>query len=352
VRVELGVASVLLCRTATGVSAFYNVCPHRGRALVDLRRGRGGTLRCPYHHFTFRPADGRCVAAPDAAQFEADPCEHLSLLPVRCEEFAGMLWVNLAPDAPPLREALGQAWDWLAPYQLESWGVTQHVGVQLAANWKASADVHSEAFHVHSLHSEVLPFVDDVGTRTLVSAPHVRLQVPSMTPSQRLGEAPLDPRLAAMLTGLGVDPAASPQERRQRMVSALRARDEGGVYAGLSDDQLVDNQLVYVFPSAHFNLHRDSALVFLHRPHSTDPARSVFEQISLTRGESGAGDLRFVQQTDAAIGDVTGADLVVAEALQRGYDSGAPGLTPTLHPHEACIAVMHQALSEALGEPG
>lgn len=167
-RVELGAASLLVCRTQSGLAAYFNVCPHRGPSpgrCPTWPRG-GPPLPLPPLHLC-RPADGVCIGAPDAHAFDANPLEELRLHAVRCEEFAGMVWVNPDPEAPPLRTALGRAWEWIAPYELESWGVTQHVAVRLAANWKASADVHSEAFQpFHSLHPEVLPFVDDVGTRT------------------------------------------------------------------------------------------------------------------------------------------------------------------------------------------
>lgn len=344
VRVELGTASVVVWRTASGLAAYFNVCPHRGRALVDAQRGRGASLRCPYHHFTFAGQDGRCIGAPDAHCFAANPVGGMQLFSLRCEEFAGMVWVNPDAEAPPLRAALGRAWEWLEPYGLETWGVNQHVAVQLAANWKASADVHSEALHVHTLHPEVLPFIDDVATTMEQDGFNVRLLVPTGTPSPRMREAPVDPGLAALWASLGVDAQAAPAVRRASMVDALRSRDAGGAYRRLSDDQLVDNQLVYVFPTTHFNLHRDSAMVFLHRAHPTDPARSVFEQISLTRGQSSTVDVRFVSATDPAIGAVTSADLLAAEALQRGYSSGVKTLTPWLHPQEGCIAVMHQGL--------
>ncbi|MBK6576503.1 MAG: hypothetical protein IPG17_09935 [Sandaracinaceae bacterium] len=111
---------------------------YASRALVDAHRGCRAVLRGAHRHFIFRPAHGQCIGAPDAHGFEVKPLEDLHLHAVRCEEFAGMVWVNPDPQAP-LRTALGRACDWLAAYELDSWGVTQHAAVRLPDSWEATA---------------------------------------------------------------------------------------------------------------------------------------------------------------------------------------------------------------------
>lgn len=53
---------IVLFRTASGVAALDDRCPHR---LVELSKGRvvGGSIECPYHGWRFGP-DGTCVAIP------------------------------------------------------------------------------------------------------------------------------------------------------------------------------------------------------------------------------------------------------------------------------------------------
>ena len=51
-RVEVSGESVLIVRGAALVlRAHYNVCRHRGVALVEQERGRVGAFECPYHGF-------------------------------------------------------------------------------------------------------------------------------------------------------------------------------------------------------------------------------------------------------------------------------------------------------------
>ena len=42
---------------------------------------------------------------------EGDPCDNLKLEELRCDTFAGFIWVNMDPDCVSLREYLGPVWD-------------------------------------------------------------------------------------------------------------------------------------------------------------------------------------------------------------------------------------------------
>lgn len=56
-------APVLLCRTAAGVFALADRCPHAGWPLRDGRI-RGDSLICPLHGARFALADGAPLAGP------------------------------------------------------------------------------------------------------------------------------------------------------------------------------------------------------------------------------------------------------------------------------------------------
>jgi len=69
--------SVILARTKAGaLRAHYNVCRHRGagvcaeagaRPLLGSGLTPGGTIRCPYHSWTY-DLDGRLLSAPHLAE--------------------------------------------------------------------------------------------------------------------------------------------------------------------------------------------------------------------------------------------------------------------------------------------
>ncbi|HKY31059.1 MAG TPA: Rieske 2Fe-2S domain-containing protein [Candidatus Polarisedimenticolia bacterium] len=54
---------VVVVRTASGVSAYEDVCPHAGWRLSDGELV-DGLLECPGHGWQFRIQGGRCVDVP------------------------------------------------------------------------------------------------------------------------------------------------------------------------------------------------------------------------------------------------------------------------------------------------
>ena len=63
--VKLGEAQVGLFRTAEGLFAINNVCPHRG---APLHEGfvTDGFITCPWHQWQFQLSDGVCRNIPKA----------------------------------------------------------------------------------------------------------------------------------------------------------------------------------------------------------------------------------------------------------------------------------------------
>jgi phenylpropionate dioxygenase-like ring-hydroxylating dioxygenase large terminal subunit len=51
---ELGPDSVIVSRTASGeLTAFHNVCRHRGTRFCQERSGQVKNFRCPYHGWSY-----------------------------------------------------------------------------------------------------------------------------------------------------------------------------------------------------------------------------------------------------------------------------------------------------------
>jgi len=118
---EVGPESIIMIRQDDGdIKAFYNVCQHRGSRLLFSPEGEAAAFSCPYHGWTYA-IDGKLTAAQDPEDFPQNPCEHIQLVELACETFAGFVWVNMSPDCEPLQEFLGPLWaDW-AGYKAESW---------------------------------------------------------------------------------------------------------------------------------------------------------------------------------------------------------------------------------------
>jgi 3-phenylpropionate/trans-cinnamate dioxygenase ferredoxin subunit len=63
---------LVLCRTAGGVTAFDDLCPH-AEARMSEGRLRGTTLLCPLHGAAFDASDGRVLGGPARAALRRHP---------------------------------------------------------------------------------------------------------------------------------------------------------------------------------------------------------------------------------------------------------------------------------------
>ena len=159
---EIGPEEILMVRQKDGsVKAFYNVCQHRGNPLVDGPKGH--VLRrfvCKYHSWAFTP-DGTLNFAPDKEDFpEGDPCKNVRLQELRCETFAGFIWVNMDPDCVTLKEYLGPIWEDWEKRDIHLWKRTMANTMWLPCNWKIVLDNFNESYHVPTVHMAATPDTD------------------------------------------------------------------------------------------------------------------------------------------------------------------------------------------------
>src|SRR5437899_10630932 len=85
---------------------FYNVCRHRAGPPAE-GCGSRKLFRCGYHGWTYG-LDGSLISATEIEGVEGFRPEDFALVPVRTEEWFNLIFVNLDPNARPLRECLGE----------------------------------------------------------------------------------------------------------------------------------------------------------------------------------------------------------------------------------------------------
>ena len=97
--------------------------------------------------------DGELNFAPDREDFpEGNPCGKVSLQELRCETFAGFVWVNMDPDCISLQEYLGPIWDEWQARSIHTWKRTMANTMWLPCNWKVVLDNFNESYHVPTVH--------------------------------------------------------------------------------------------------------------------------------------------------------------------------------------------------------
>ncbi len=101
-KVTLCNTPIALFRSAEGLGALIDRCPHRNYPLSDGRVHQGA-LECPYHGWRFKP-DGACTAVP-GCMVDTVGDKRLNADPVRVWEGHGAIFACLshkAPVEPPL----------------------------------------------------------------------------------------------------------------------------------------------------------------------------------------------------------------------------------------------------------
>jgi len=157
--------SVIVVRTgAEEVRAYHNVCPHRGRRLVDTPAGKRNAwgsrpnFICGFHGWTYG-LDGKNSYIEHEGDWNGALCSgRADLGTVKVDTWGGWLWINLDPEAGPLREFLEPAATMLEPYGLQNMRPRWRKWVVFQCNWKVAMEAFSETYHVNSTHPEFMEF--------------------------------------------------------------------------------------------------------------------------------------------------------------------------------------------------
>ena len=343
---NVGTESILMVRDEDGtLRAFYNACPHRGNRLV-MDEARCGPRRmvCAYHSWAFS-LDGVVRHVRDAEDYpQGSPVGKLGLKQIRCETLGGLVWFNMDPDAPSLRDYLGVVAEQLEAYHTDDWVRVQWLTGEVPCNWKIIHDNFNESYHVLSLHRELGTFIDDAYQNTdfdLYQSGHNRMRMKGCLPSSssRVGEvqAPLD----AMMRQWDLDPAAfTGRVREVRAAMQQQKRTLGPArgyhhYAHLPDDQLTDYHHFTLFPNISLTMSADGYQVLRPQPHPSDPEKCHFDHWFMVPRVDGVDEvatpvgMRKVEPSahetfmhgEASLGFVADQDLSVAAAQQLGLHS-------------------------------
>jgi phenylpropionate dioxygenase-like ring-hydroxylating dioxygenase large terminal subunit len=353
---EVGAEEILMVRQKDeSVKAFYNVCQHRGNPLVS--EPKGTVLRrfvCKYHSWAFLP-DGTLNFAPDKEDFpEGNPCNNVTLEEVRCETFAGFIWINMNPACVSLREFLGPIWDDWEARNIETWQRTMANSMWLPCNWKVVLDNFNESYHVPTVHQGATPDTDRKAIRgnidtyfketrfDLSDEGHNRMVMKGgFGVGQTDKEGNITDPLASELRYWEIDPSdfkGRPELTRDALQEAKRRLGPGRGYthyAKIPDEQFTDAFHYTLFPNFAVSLWSDGFHFLRARPHRSDPEQCLFDnwwysspasaQNANARKGANAGtgtELTMLEYgSDVSIGPGIEDDVRVFVTQQRGFRS-------------------------------
>lgn len=348
---DLGRESFIIVRSAKNrVQAFYNVCQHRGSQIVENDFGHGNAFVCPFHSWAWH-LDGSLKRITDAETFpEKTICDNPGLSEVRCEIWAGFVFINMDDNAAPLSEFLGGLADAMAVYNMDDMIMAKDYSVDWPMNWKVSLDAFMEGYHAHARHPELVRMIDDFNfDYDIYCNGHSKMVIPMWTKSPRIAERTgLTDELRVSIESTGLDPNDFENRQIDVRPAAIDARRKwaerfGIDVSGMTEAQIADDGNYNAFPNITFNAHPEGVLVMRFLPHATDPGRCKYDVWVLAKPNfdpefelpfymavpngtnlSGNGprpERHYVQHGDAGLGLVLNQDGDSLPMVQAGVQS-------------------------------
>ncbi len=152
---KIGTESIIITRGSDHkLSAFYNVCRHRGAQLLREEQGQCRSIRCAYHAWTYA-LDGTLIGAPHTEHLLDFSKEDYRLFPLTVQSWGGFLFLTFQQEGLSLPQYLGdfiRKWEGVPLAELQR---GDRIVYQVAANWKIVCENFSECYHCPAIHPEL-----------------------------------------------------------------------------------------------------------------------------------------------------------------------------------------------------
>jgi choline monooxygenase len=152
---------IVVVRGNDGVlRGFYNVCRHHAAAVVTEPCGQASILHCPYHGWNYG-LDGSLKGMPEFDGVKNFERQQNGLVPVKAETWEKFVFVNLDPQAVPLRDFLGGLVQRVAPLGVSKLHYFDSRAYDIHCNWKVFVDNFLDGgYHVPHLHKGLSSVLD------------------------------------------------------------------------------------------------------------------------------------------------------------------------------------------------
>ena len=390
---EIGDDSILIVRSAADkIKAFHNVCPHRGRRLVDTRSGEnracGKRQRfvCGFHGWTYN-AEGQNTFVLDPQDWKgALTEERTSLAEVKVDTWGGWIYINMDLNCVSLREYLEPAAGVLDPFEFAKMRYKWRQWVIYPSNWKTALEAFMEPYHVAGTHPQLLKYGEfyafskayDLHGVSGFDERDPALKMKSSSTITRAGKGG-DARKSiydlqneiyttvnnASSTETLVNAAkrlvdelpegTPPQEVMKHWFASARADDaaRGVNWPTIKQEQLAEAGLAWhIFPNMAILQGITFALCYRARPYGDDPNMCIFESYAIERfpeGQEPQTEWVYAEPTADKWGSVLAQDYSNMASVQKGMRSrGFRGPQPNPH-QERKITNFHRNLAKYMG---
>ncbi|OLB22642.1 MAG: hypothetical protein AUH15_05790 [Acidobacteriales bacterium 13_2_20CM_55_8] len=152
---------IVVVRGNDGVlRGFFNVCRHHAAAVVTEPCGQASILHCPYHGWNYG-LDGTLKGMPEFEGVKNFDRQKNGLVPVKADIWESFVFVNLDPQATPLKTFLGGLVKRVAPLGLSKLHYFDRRVYDIQCNWKVFVDNYLDGgYHVPHLHKSLNSVLD------------------------------------------------------------------------------------------------------------------------------------------------------------------------------------------------
>jgi phenylpropionate dioxygenase-like ring-hydroxylating dioxygenase large terminal subunit len=382
--------SIIVVRSAPDtISAFYNVCMHRGRRLTE-GCGNAKRFHCNYHGWRWN-LDGSVLRILDEKDWSG--CKNasrddLKLAAIKVDTWGGFVFINMDPDCEPLAAFLDPMPSFMDPFELERAKFRWSYSVRVPCNWKVALEAFNEGYHVAATHPQLLDGFGEDYTWSKAQGKHGQFgydksERPFGAPSPRLNQPVPDDLRPGMvryihllnntLHAIITEKDAASASRLMTEASAtdspvelgikmLKFQEEAATAVGAHwppmslEQRFAAGTDWHVFPNLIFLPSGTGTLCYRSRPwgNGTDPDWCVYDIWSLEQYAPGAEPPiahNVIHSEDGwkAIGGVSEIleqDFLNMEQVQRGMKQrGFPG-NRTSPVQEVAISNMHRVLHD------
>ncbi len=315
---HVGRQPVIVTRGHDGrVHVLLNRCRHRASSVCEDRKGKTGFFVCRYHGWSY-DITGKLRGVPQAAGYGADFDKNdYSLMSLRVEEYAGLIFATFRKDIEPLYDYLAGARKWIDLFMKQGAGFGINAAsaqrFRFRGNWKIQLENTTDAYHFPIVHRSFLSSLDDETeglfdvlrqtgwVEDLGNGHSVMVMIPDLVDLEANLDAPIPERFQALADELSGE---YPPETVRRIVRAV-----GGT-----------GFLVNLFPNVACSM----AFFRVLRPIAVDETEITHMAIQMEGGPQAANRvrLRLHEHFQGPMGFGTTDDAEAWERVQRGAAAG------------------------------
>ena len=384
--------SIIIVRSAPDtIKAFYNVCSHRGRQLVDTPQGahsacgRNQNFVCGYHGWTYN-LEGTCTRILDESDWKGvlnDSCTRLN--EIKVDTWGGWIWINMDPECEPLRDYLEPAAGLLDQFEFDKMRFRWRQWVVFDCNWKTALEAFMEPYHVEGTHPQLCEYGDfyawskaqglhgndgfdskdpndtSAATTTVTRAgkgPDARKMIAQMQEEfwDTIGASTTPTLVNAAKRLVDELPEGTPAHEVHEHWYESAKRDDaerGVIWPSPDPEQLAKAGLAWhIFPNMSFIPGLTFALGYRTRPYGNDPNKCIYESFALERfpeGQEPETEWVYAEPTEENWKKVLAQDFSNMAAVQKGMrNRGFRGTLPNPH-QEQKITNFHRNLARYMG---